>query len=307
MKFQEKLLEIFQNTELLKSIRTGLFITIVVVLPFYYFGYKDTFEWETLTNAQYGVISLITTLSIIMMTYETKLRAFDITFKVDKDLPKHQEDARKNAQEITQLDKTFKRTTKEVDNYNQSQQNMYNEIKTNNEIMRLENRVRSLRLRGKESKAKSIEKVVANIKENGLVDKHFKPYDVRRIVIIENNTLKLPKKKGNNEISVDPKSFNPFKSIFTSGIRGLGLGVTASMPFIINESFKTIVIFYLSYLLIIAVSMLVQYIVSSYIMQNSYKRSLTRIIDIQELIIKKLKGDDSVSNLEKGEEENYEG
>jgi hypothetical protein len=295
MKFQEKLLEVFQNTELLKSIRTGLFITIVLVLPIYYFGYKDTFNFESLLNPEYGVISFITTLSIIMMTYETKLRAFDITFKVDEDLPTMQDKARKQAQEITDADKTFKKTTTLIAEYNEEQQNMYNEIKTSNEVMRLENKVRSLRLKGKLHRAQSLEATIANIKQNGLVDKNFEPYDIRRVVIIESATLKLPKKKGNTEIAVDPKSFNPIKSFLSSGIRGLGLGVTASMPFIVNESFRTIAIFYLSYLLIISVSMLVQYIVSSYIMQNAYKRSLNRILDIQEILIKKLKGSDSVS------------
>jgi len=281
MNFQDKLLEYFKDKELLRNIRTGIVLALIIVLPFWYFGFKDSLTVDGLLNWKFGAIVILITISVTLATKETKTRAFDDKFLIDDELQNTQQKIESQSKEIKKKDPRSKRSINFITKYNKDQQQMYNEIKTNAKIEEYEKLVLKYRLNKKEKKAQYYEKKIAHLKQNPLFDKHFEPYDLRNIIMIQKTLGKLPKKKGNTEINNNPKQLNWFMTVLSMGVRSLGVGVFGAIPFVINESIGSILAFYVSYILVLAFTIITQYLLTTWKIDNKYKLGLEKIDSIQ--------------------------
>lgn len=295
MKFQDKLLNIIKNEQLLKNIRSGLILALAIVLPLGYFAYAESLSIEKIFNYSFGGLVLLVWFSLQLAGKESKTRAYDDRFVVDDGLTSYKKQIEENKQSIVAKDKSLKDTTRWVSSYNKEQQDLYNEILTNDKIYDLEQRARDFRLDGKEDKAKALENEIERLKANPLVDKSFEKYDVKLIANYNTQSSGRKRKKGNAEINVNPKKTNKTFAFASLLIKSFGIGVLGSIPMVWNKGFVEIVSFYFLYLITLSLTIVVNYLITTYIMDNVYKPSLKRIIDIQELLLEHL---DKVESVE---------
>ena len=288
-KLQESILDFFSNEKLLKQIRTGAIILILLLIPFFYFGFKDTFTFDALLSWDFGGAVAIITLSILLATIETKSVAFDFTIEIDDDLIPLQDTIQTNGNEIQKLDKTGKRSILWCNKYNKDQQQMYDEIKTNDKINILEKKVLRYTIDSKFKKVNWCEEQIEKLKKNHLVDKKFIPYNIKRIINVDKIGIKINKKKGDHETKSNPKKVSLLSIIFGMPIRAAGLGVLSSIPFLMNESAMTIFLFYIAYILTMTVTILSQYVITSYKTTHSHKSALKTIVRLQGLLLTRLR------------------
>lgn len=285
---QGKLLSFFTNEKLLRVIRSILIAIVIIVLPLLYFGFKDNFSIEALIQIEVGVLVLIVALSVFLATVETKAQCFDLTCEYDDDIPTLHKTIERNSQHIREIDKVGKQSLVWLRKYNKDQQRMYDEELTNEKIEELEKRALSYRVSGKESKAVTLEKEIKKLNKKPLRDKNFEPYSIKRILNVDKNSFKFKKKKGNAEINVNPKKVNFMTQVIGTLFRSSGIGVMGTIPFAVNENIWTVLAFYLGYILIILITIVTQWILTSYVTTHSYKNGLRMIITIQEMLLKSL-------------------
>jgi hypothetical protein len=287
-KFQQAILDFFDNKQLLKDIRTGSILLLILLIPLFWFGFKDTLVFNSLWSWSFGSAIVVITLSIYLATTETKTRAYDDRFTLNTELQKIHNDIQDNSVTIKQLDKKIKRSIKWCNEYNKDQQDMYNEIKTNNKIDILEKRAIKYRIRGKEKRATSCDYEIDKLNDNPLIDKRFKPYDIKRLLTIEKRAIKFNKQKGDNEINSNPKHTNIGTILLGMPIRALGVGMFGAVPFIIDESPGEVILFYIAYLLTMAITIITQYLITQYKMEHGFITGLGTIKRLQEMLIEDL-------------------
>jgi hypothetical protein len=282
---QQRLVEFFTNEKLLKLIRRIGVGIIVIILPLFYFGFKDTFSLDALLTFTYGILMIIVTVSVVLATKETKDASFELTCENDKELPSTHENIESNSRVIRKLDRTGKRQQVWLTDYNREQQATYDLELTNERIEKLEDRAWRYRFAKKEKQAKKIDREIKRLKENPLRDKNFVPYSIKKIMNTDRNKFKFKKKKGNIDIEINPKKLNLKATLFSALIRSSGLGVAGTIPFIINEKTSTVLIFYAGFITLLLITVLTQWILTSYITTHSYKRGKEKVVEIQELMI----------------------
>ena len=285
---QQRLLDFFTNEKLLKVIRSILIGIVIIVLPLLYFGFKESFSLQALFKIEFGIIVLIVAVSVALATIETKTQCFDLTCEEDDELPKLHKAIITNSKEIRKHDKIGKRSLKFLSKYNKEQQQMYDEILTNDKIELLEKKALSHRISGHEDKAVELEKQVKKLKKKPLRDKYFEPFSIKKILNVDKNAFKFKRRKGNSEINVNPKKINWTTQFVGVLIRSSGIGVLGTIPFAIKEEGSTVAWFYFGYILIIMVTVLSQWLLTSYTTTHSYKNGLEKIITIQELLLEEL-------------------
>jgi|LGVF01.2.fsa_nt_gb hypothetical protein len=282
---QQAILNFFSNEKLLKQIRTISIILIILIVPIVWFGFKDTITFGSLWTWAFGSIILVITFSVLLATIETKSIAFDYTVELDEDIIPNQSKIEVNSKTINELDKTGKESLLWCNQYNVEQQATYDLIKTNEQIDLYEKRALRHRLNGKDKKAEWYDKQIERLKKEPLTDKKFTPYDVKRIRNVNKIGIKLSKKKGNTEIKSNPKQLNLITILLSMPIRALGLGLLGTIPFVVNESIGTVLLFYIGYLLTMIVTIISQYLITSYKTTHSYKMAQEKIITLQGLLI----------------------
>jgi hypothetical protein len=224
-----------------------------------------------------------------LATKESKTRAYEDAFNFDESLSELYKKKNDNSDTINELDPRMHETIDIINDYNDSQQEKWNEIKTNNTIASLRDKARNYMYKGKRKKAEKIYKEIERIKENGLIDKNFEPYDIRLIVSNTDTSQKLPKKRGNTEIKENPKRTSPTSFITRILFNSLGIGAVGVFAIGFSDSFYDIFVFYLYFLLSIAFIVFINYTITSRKMDVSFRNALKRTIKIQEVIITKLK------------------
>jgi hypothetical protein len=297
MKFQDRFLEIVKNEQLLKNIRSGLVLGIAVVLPLGYFMFAKNLTIERILNISFGALIIIVWATLQMVTKETKTRATDDKYAIDEELKELDQSIQENKKTIVSMDKSLKRTIKWSWQYNQEQQELHNETLTNETIGKLKNKAVDYRLDGKESKALKIEQEIEKLKLQPLVDKTFEKYDIKLIANYNSNNRLKKKKKGNSEINVDPTKMNKKTSFLSLILRSVGIGIFGSIPIALSESVGTIIAFYAMYLLTVAFTIVVTYLLTSYIVDKVYKPALKRIVDIQEILIEHLQQEEPINEI----------
>ena len=282
---QQAILDFFGNKKLLKNIRTGAVIILLLLIPIVYFGYRASFTFAALFSWDFGSAIVVITLSIFLATMETKSFAYDITIDLDQEIKDLEIKVESNGDIIRSNDANGKKSVSWCNKYNKDQQKMYDEIKTNDRIAIYEKRALNARVNGNEKRALKYDKLIKNLKKNGLRDKHFKPYNIKRIMGVDRIGVKLAKKKGDNEISSNPKKINFITILLGMPIRALGIGVIGTIPFVWSGSPETVFLFYISYLLAIIITVVSQYLITSYKTTYGYKKSLKTINGLQTLLL----------------------
>ena len=286
--FQQALVDFFTNEKLLKLIRRIGVGLIVVILPLFYFGFKDTFTIEALLTFTYGILMVIVTVSVVLATKETKEASFDLTCENDKELPTLHESIETNSKTIRKLDRTGKSQQNWLSNYNKEQQETYDLELTNERIEKLEDKAWRFRFSNKEKKALKIDREIKHLKTNPLRDKNFVPYSIKYIMNTDRNKFKFKKKKGNPNVNTNPKKLNFKMTLASALLRSSGLGVAGTIPFIINEKTSTVLIFYLGFMVLLFITVLSQWILTGYITTHSYKKGKETVVEIQQAMISDL-------------------
>lgn len=282
---QQVIMDFFTNEKMLKAVRSIVISLIILIVPLFYFGFKDTFDLEALFTWDFGVIVVIITFSIILATIETKSTAYDVTISTDNELQEDLKTIEDNSRLIRKKDRVGKISVKWLNTYNKEQQKMYDEILTNDKIDILEQKALNYRIHDKEHKAKKIDAEIKRLRKKKLKDRNFIPYSIKKVLNIEKSGLKFKRKKGNNEIDVNPKRVNWAMTFINMILRSSGVGVIGTIPFAVNESLGSVLLFYLGYILVVAFTIFTQYLLTTYVTTHSYRKSLREIINIQTQLI----------------------
>jgi VIT1/CCC1 family predicted Fe2+/Mn2+ transporter len=239
---------------------------------------------------------VILSLSAWLITSEAKSWAFDNAFKKEEkdgnELLKLTKRAEENANTIQQKDKRMVRATRWVAEVSKEKQEAYNEIKLQQKLSELDQKAISYRLKGKEDKAKKVEKQKDKVKSSGVFDKSFEPYDIRNIVLTNNESkrilAKLRDKKGNSELKSNPKKVNPIMQAISIIVRSATVGITAVMPFVLSESAGAIFWFYIVYAVVMTFTFFTNYLVTTMKMERKHKRALKTTIQLQDDLLEYL-------------------
>jgi len=298
---QRKLSEFMNNVELLKNIRTLAILLFAIVGPFIYFGFVDQFTISALLRVEVTGIIVLVSFTIIIITKEIKLRAFDdeIEHELNTELKPLLEEVKNNGKDIINNDKRLDKSRYWINEYNQSQQELYNKLKTDNYIHKLERKIVSYNLVGKSNKADKIIKEIERLNKDGLTDTSFKPYKLERLIRLDK--IKHRAKKGDTELSFKPTKINWINTIINTILKSSGVGGMFAVPFLMKEDPMTIFWFYVMYIITITITIITQYLTTRYKTRTRYYQSQSRIKDLQSLLLEFLKGDDLVSNLNEEE------
>jgi flagellar basal body-associated protein FliL len=101
--------------------------------------------------------------------------------------------------------------------------------------------------------------------------------------------IKLNKKKGDSETKSNPKKVNLMSIILGMPIRAASLGILGTIPFMVNESGWTIFYFYIGYILTMIITILSQYIMTSYKTTHSHKSALKKVVLLQGLLLAEIR------------------
>lgn len=290
-KLQQSILDFFSNEKLLKQIRTGSVLFALLLIPILYFGFKDSFTFAALWSWDFGSAIAVITFSILLATIETKSVSFEFTEEIDDELIPLKDKIIENGNKIQSLDKTGKKSILWCNEYNKDQQQMYNEIKTNNKIDILEKKVLRYTIDDKPKKVAWCELQIDQLRSNQLIDKKFIPYEIKRIINVDKIGIKINRKKGNIDITSNPKKVSIAAILLGMPIKAAGLGILGSIPFVMNESKTTIFIFYLGYILTMIFTIITQYLLTSYKTTHGHKSALKSIVILQGLLLESLNKD----------------
>jgi|LGVF01.2.fsa_nt_gb hypothetical protein len=289
---QQSILDFFDNKQLLKNIRSVAVILLLLVIPIWYFGFKDTFTLNGLLSWSFGGAILVITFSIFLATIETKSIAVDTTYELDKEvdsLNDLEDELEQNSKDIVALDKTVKHSIRWVAQHNKEQQELYNEILTNERIDKLKQRAIKYRVDDKEKKATYCDLQIEKLNDSKLVDKAFVPYEITRILNIDKQGFKFKKKKGNDEIKSNPKKINIWTILIGMPLRATSASIFGTIPFMINADLKSVFWFYVAYLLILIITIVSQFLLTTYKTQYGHKKALRKIRSLQELLLATLR------------------
>ena len=292
----DKVTDKLTDVEFLKNAKRVTVGAIVLILPILYFGYAETLTLSRLLQFDFGALTVILSLSAWLITSEAKSWAFDNAFKKEEkdgnELLKLTKQAEENANAIQQKDKRMVHSTRWVAEVSKEKQEAYNEIKLQQKLSELDQKAISYRLKGKDDKAQKVERQKDKVKASGVFDKSFEPYDIRNIVLTNNESkrilAKLRDKKGNSELKSNPKKVNPIMQVVSIVVRSATVGITAVMPFVLSESAGAIFWFYIVYAVVMTFTFFTNYLVTTMKMERKHKKALKTTIQLQDDLLEYL-------------------
>jgi hypothetical protein len=292
----------------------GISLGIVVLFsPLIYFGIVNNFKLDNFLNYDFGALIVFMTFVSLITTFESRSRAFEDEFEYDSNIGELETKVKDNAEIIRphitvgikslgeynkklQLGYDKQKTLLKIDKLKARQDNvniklMYSTITI--WFIKLELRTKYLTWR-KNRLTKRIDKLNKIPKR----DKRFKPYKFS--ALISSKGISNYKRVGNKETKSNPKKVPLLHAVLKMPIKGftMSLGGFFFMLLIVDDP-KELAKFYLWFLIVVAFTIITQYIITRYKTKTQYKYSLSVIIYLQGIVI-----DDINKPIEVIEEDN---
>ena len=267
MKWKDKVEQFLNNEQLILDIRSGLVLFVSILLPLVYFLYSKNFSISGLLAFQFGILSLI----VIFGNVLTFLEISDKAIRDEKD----------NNKEITtaEQDTVEKQNTlpKKIDRvidfnrfYNEQEQDNKNKELTDQRIAFLNNKITNCKIKGKPFA--KYERETEFLNDNHLYDKTYKPVQLK--YILAQDATKDTEIKGNDAIHINPRTYGMRKFLMKQPIKALSIGGSGMFILGLSDDLGTILMFYLIYLISLAVLTAFRYPFVRKITRTLYIRTL---------------------------------
>ncbi len=255
MNFSQWLNDILGNEKLLRDIRTGMAVTASLLLAIIYWGFVQNFDFSGIQLGRVLGLTIVFTISVFVVRLEFKSRGFQAEMDENQEL---------REVEKTLFDEDVNIQHDElgiewVSEFNRKGQEKANRIKTENRIMKLQEKRRSLIRRNKPTT--NIDLEIERLRNDNLIDTRFKP--VRYTDLISKGA---DYKNAKDVIDRDQIYYNPVKQGNVSGFVGTllrsivpgSIGIT----FLLEEPFVNILLYYVFLLVAFAWTISTQYILT---------------------------------------------
>lgn len=295
-----------------RGISLGL---IVLVSPLIYFGIINNFTLKNFLNFEFGGLIVYMTFVNLLTTFEVRSRAFEDELDYDNSIEDEEHKSIVDM-EIEIKDNAVKirpnitKGIKVLSIYNKQLQLSYNEQKTTLIIDKLKSKQDNINIKLMYStkkiwfikitlrtkwltwrlhrKTKKIDKLSKIPKR----DKRFKPY--RFNSLISTSGVSKYTRVGDKETKSNPKKVPFLTAVLKMPIKGftMSLGGFFVMLFFVDDPLALFK-FYLWFLLVVALTVISQYIITRYKTKRQYKYSLKVIKYLQDKVIEGINKEES--------------
>jgi hypothetical protein len=293
MSEEKKELFWLDDPKMWRNIRGGALGIVLLISPLVYFGIADNFEIGNFLNYEFGGLIIFMTLMNLLSVFEARMRAFEDELDFDNSIIDMEIKIDDNAKIIRP---NITKGITVLSEHNSKLQKSYDKQKTHLIIEKKQVKIDKLKIKLEYARFKitkwkykrKLNKHNKKIDKLNRVPKHdrrFKPYRFDRLLTAEN--LNKYKRVGDKETKSNPKKISIIGAIIKMPIKGFGmsLGGMFLMLFIVNDP-VALAKFYLWFIVIIAFTIVTQYIITRYKTKVQYKNSLTVKIHLQEIVIK---------------------
>jgi len=264
---RERIDEFLNNETLILDIKSGLVLSVSVLLPMLYFLYSKNFNIGGLLNAAFGILSLFVILGNVMTFFEISDKAIRDEHDVNNELV---EEEKKTIDKQRSLPKdidpiiTFNRM------YNTREQQNANKILTDKIIAQLENKITTAKIRNKPYQ-KYMDRIEL-LKQNPMYDKSYKPVELKHIILTESK--KDTQIKGRDAMHINPRMYGFRRFIIKQPLKSLSIGGSGMFILAVSDSFVTILSFYLIYIVSLALLCVFRYPAVRKILRTLYITTL---------------------------------
>ena len=273
--FSDWLNSILKNDKLLRDIRTGVAVTVALLLALIYWGFIQNFNFTGVEITRIVGLTIVFSISVFIVRIEFKARGFQAELDENLELQKIEKELFDEDVNIINDELGIEW----VEEFNKKGQEKANRLKTEKRINRLMQKRREL-LR----KAKPIDHIDAEInklKDEPLLDTKYKP--IRYTDLISKGSLDNNKK---DVLDRDQIYYNPVKQGNVSGfastfLRSIVPG-SLGIGFLLNEPFGNILLYYVFLLIAFAWTISTQYVLvrkqtaNRYFITRQYTLTLLR-------------------------------
>lgn len=288
------------DKELLGDIRTGVAITLALLLPLAWFGLFANVDIYALLNYTVGGLVLFVVASLVISWVEISIKAKRDEIEDNTELKELMESTYKKQTSLPKVDNVIK--------FN----NLYNfEKQVNRDMMlnereqkRLQNKIDHCKIKGKSYK--KYERKLNRIDKSPMVDTTYKPIKVENIV----NQVGTPRQDvdGNDSIVYNPVKDGFIRFLFMQPFKGFGLGgIGTAFILSLGYSWWTIIVFYVGFILMWLITVIPRYLRVRFNTSTKYMRTyinISKYIDeFYEWYNLKEKGESIPDTENKGEKE----
>lgn len=267
MKWQTKIEMFLNNQELLQDIKSVMMLIVSILLPILYFAYSQYFELDGLLNWRFGVLSVFVVVGNIIVFFESSDKAMRDEKTANEDVPLAE----------TETEKAQATLPKQIDmliafnkHYNDREQNNKNLEFTNEVIRKYEIKILKRKIRGKPYE--KLEAEIDRLRDTPLYNKKYKPVRINNIVSLQK--VKSTEISGDDAFNVNPKTYGFKRFVLKQPLKALSVGSSGMFILGFTESFATIFVFYLVYLLSLAILFALRYKSARDITKTLYVKSL---------------------------------
>lgn len=263
-KWNEAINGFFSNEELMSNIRSGIVLTLALGLGLLYFGFYSNFDLNTLLSIKTVGLTLTALLSNWLWRIDIEIRGFTDEIRENVELKSIEEDIQTESNSFEDYDSALEF----VKDWNETQQDMFNKLKTEERENHLKQLLKYNKVRQKHwwnalpyfkpRNDKSINEELDALELNPLIDKTFKAITVNQLISVQ-KIKKNHERKGQDSIEYNPKREGTVRGLLFSLVKFLGIGGGGGMLFGITDSTKTIVIYYLMLLAALALTTFSRY------------------------------------------------
>lgn len=253
--FSEWLNNILGNDKLLRDIRTGMAVTASLLLAIIYWGFVQNFDFSGIQLTRVLGLTIVFSVSVFIVRMEFKSRGF-------------QAEMDENA-ELREIEKTLFNEDVNIQHddlgiewvaeFNKNGQEKSNRIKTENRIMKLQEKRRS-KIRRNQSIV-NIDKEIQRLKDDNLIDTRYKPLRYTDLI-----SKGADLKNSKDVIDRDQIYYNPvrqgnvsgFLSTFLRSVIPGSIGIT----FLLQEPIINILLYYIFLIVAFAWTISTQYVLT---------------------------------------------
>ena len=253
--FSQWLNDVLGNEKLLRDIRTGMAVTASLLLAIIYWGFVQNFDFSGIQLTRVLGLTIVFSISVFIVRLEFKARGFQAEMDENKDLQEI-EKTLFNEDVNIQYDELG---IQWVSDFNVRGQEKANRIKTENRIMKLQEKRRN-KIRNNRPIA-DIDLEIERLKNDNLIDTRFKPLRYTDLI-----SKGADYKKNKDVIDRDQIYYNPVKQgnvsgFFSTFLRSIIPG-SIGITFLLEEPVINIVLYYVFLIVAFAWTISTQYVLT---------------------------------------------
>ena len=296
--FSQWLNDILGNDKLLRDIRTGMAVTASLLLAVIYWGFVQNFDFSGLQLTRVLGLTIVFSVSVFIVRIEFKARGFQA--EMDENV------------ELREIEKTLFDEDVNIQHddlgiewvaeFNKNGQEKANRIKTENRIMKLQEKRRS-KIR-KNLPIEDIDKEIQRLRNDNLIDTRYKPLRYTDLI-----SKGADLKNNKDVIDRDQIYYNPVKQgnvsgFFSTFLRSFIPG-SIGITFLLQEPIINILLYYIFLIVAFAWTISTQYVLTrrntaiKYF--NTRKNKLTLLREMKKYINERVRNQELLKEDDKNE------